>query len=56
MYVDTYTFSFTLKLRTAVLQKLGIFYMWNARQKDDGMDQNILQCCYAGYVTTYQQA
>ena len=32
-----YTFSFTLKLTTTLLQKLATFYMWKVKQKDDGM-------------------
>ena len=27
----------------------------NVQQKDDGMDQNTLNCCYNEYVTTNQQ-
>ena len=50
-----YTFSFTLKLATTLLQKLGTIYMWNVKQKDDGMDQDTLHCCYGKYVTTNQQ-
>ena len=50
-----YTFSFTLKLATTLLQKLGTIYMWNVKQKDDGMDQDMLHCCYGKYVTTNQQ-
>ena len=34
-----YTFSFALKLITALLQKLAIFYIWNIKQKDDEMDK-----------------
>ena len=48
-----YTFSFTLEYY--ILQILATFYMWNAKQKDDGMDQNKLHCCYGDYVTTNQQ-
>ena len=51
----TYTFSFTLKLTTTLLQKLAIFYMWNVKQKDNGMDQNTPHCYYSEYVTTKQQ-
>ena len=47
-----YIFSFTLKLITALLQKLAIFHIWNVKQKDDGMVQN---CCYDEYVATNQQ-
>ena len=36
-----YTFSFTLKLITALLQKLTTFYIWNIKQKDDEMDKII---------------
>ena len=36
-----YTFSFTLKLITALLQKLATFYIWNIKQKDDEMDKII---------------
>ena len=50
-----YIFSFTLKLITALLQKLAIFHIWNVKQKDDGMDQNTLHCCYDEYVATNQQ-
>ena len=32
-----YTFRFTLKLTTTILQNLATFYMWNVKQKDDGM-------------------
>ena len=32
-----YTFNFTLKLITTLLQKLAAFYMGNIQQKDDGM-------------------
>ena len=35
-----YTFSFTLKIRTRILQKLATFYMWNVKQKVNGVDQN----------------
>ena len=50
-----YIFSLTLKLITTLLQKLEIFNIWNVKQKDDGMDQNTLYCCYDEYVTTNQQ-
>ena len=50
-----YIFSFTLKLITATLQKLANFIHGNVRQKDDGMDQNTLHCCYDEYMTTNQQ-
>ena len=36
-----YTFSFTVKLITALLQKLATFYIWNIKQKDDEMDKII---------------
>ena len=36
-----YTFSFALKLITALLQKLAIFYIWNIKQKDDQMGKII---------------
>ena len=36
-----YTFSFALKLITALLQKLAIFYIWNIKQKDDEMGKII---------------
>ena len=49
-----YNFSFTLKLATTLLQKLATFHMWNVKQKDDGMDQNTIHCCYGEYVTTNQ--
>ena len=29
--------------------------MSNVKQKDDGMDQNTLQCYYGDYVTMNQQ-
>ena len=29
--------------------------MWNVKQKDNGIDQNILNCFYGLYVTTNQQ-
>ena len=29
--------------------------MWNVKQKDDGMDQKTLHCCYSEYVTTNQE-
>ena len=51
----TYIFNFTLKLITTLLQKLAIFHIWNVKQKDDGMDQNILYCCYDQYVATNEQ-
>ena len=35
-----YTFIFTLKLITALLQRLAIFYTWNVKQRNDGFDQN----------------
>ena len=50
-----YIFSFTLKLITTLLQKLAIFHISNAEQKDDGIDQNTLHCCYDEYVATNQQ-
>ena len=50
-----YTFSFTLKLTTTLLQKLATFHMWNTKQKDDGMDQYALHSCYGKYVATNQQ-
>ena len=34
--------------------KASKIYMWNVKQKDDGMDQNALFCCYGDYVTTNQ--
>ena len=51
-----YIFSLTLKLITTLPQKLAIFHMWNVNQKDDGMDQNTLHCCYDECVATNQQA
>ena len=30
-------------------EKLAKFYMWNVKQKDDGMNQNTLFCCYSDY-------
>ena len=50
-----YIFSFTLRLITTLLQKLAIFHICNVKQKDDGIGQNTLYCCYDEYVTTYQQ-
>ena len=29
--------------------------MWNVKQKDNGIDQNILNCFYGLYVTTNQR-
>ena len=43
-----------MKLRTKIVQKLATFFMWNVKQKDDGIDQNTL-CCYGYYVTTNQE-
>ena len=37
--VFRYTFSFTLRLTSTLLQKLAKFYMWNVKQEDDGMNQ-----------------
>ena len=37
-----YTFSFTLKLKAALLQKLPTFYMKNIKQKDEGICPNCL--------------
>ena len=48
----SYIFSFTLILTTTLLQKLATFHDWNVKQKDDGMGQNTLHCCYGEYVTT----
>ena len=53
MYI--YTFSFTLKLITTLLQKLATFSMWNIKLKDDEIDQNTLHKSYGEYVTTNQQ-
>ena len=50
-----HTFSFTLKLTTTLLQKLATFHMWNVKQKDDGIDQNTLHCCYGEYVAAKKQ-
>ena len=50
-----YAFSFTLKLRTTLLQKLAAFYTWNVTQKDNGKDQNTLHYYYGDYVTMSQQ-
>ena len=36
-----YTFNFTLKLITALLQKFATFYIWNIKQKDNEMDKII---------------
>ena len=49
-----YTFSFTLKLTTILLQKL-TFYVWNVKQKYDGKDQNTLYWYYGAYVATNKQ-
>ena len=49
-----YTFNFKLKLANTPLQKLATFYMFNEKQKDDGMDQNTFPCFYGDYVTTSQ--
>ena len=49
-----YIFSFALKLLTTLFQKLAIFYIWNVKKKDDGMDQNTLYCCYDEYVAAIQ--
>ena len=45
-----YTVTFTIKLTTT------LFHMWNVKQKDDGIGQNTLHCCYRDYVITNQQA
>ena len=50
-----YTFSFTLKLTTTLLQKLATFHMWNTKQKEDGMDQNAMHSWFGKYVTINQQ-
>ena len=50
-----YNFSLTLKLTTTLLQKLAIFYIWNVKRKDDGMEQNTLYNCDDEYVATNQQ-
>ena len=50
-----YIFRFTLELINTLLQKLAIFHIWNVIQKDGGMNQNSLHCCYDEYVTTNQQ-
>ena len=50
-----YIFSLTLKFITTLLQKLAIFHIRNVKQKNDGMDQNTLYCCYDEYVATNQQ-
>ena len=50
-----YIFSLTLKFITTLLQKLAIFHIRNVKQKNDGMDQNTLDCCYDEYVVTNQQ-
>ena len=50
-----YRYNFTLKLTTTLFQKLATLYMWNVKQKDDGMGQNTLHCRYGEYVTTNQQ-
>ena len=38
-----------------LLQNLAMFYMWSVKQKDDGMDQSTLYCCYGDCLTTSQQ-
>ena len=50
-----YSFSFTLTLAASLLQNLAKLYIWNVKQKDDGVDQNTLHCCYGDYMTTNQQ-
>ena len=50
-----YGVRFRLKLTATLLQKLATFYMWNGKQKDEGMDQNTRRCCYGDYVTMNQQ-
>ena len=50
-----YVFSFTLKLKHLLLQKLATFYMWNLKQKDDGVNQSTAHCCYGDYMTMNQQ-
>ena len=40
-----------MKIIAILLQELAIFYVWNVKQKDDGMDQSTLHCCYGAYVT-----
>ena len=49
-----YTFRFTFKLTTTLLQEIETFYMWDVKQKDDGMEQNTLHCCDGDFVTTNQ--
>ena len=34
---------------------LAMYHIWNVKQKDDGIDQNTLYCCYDEYVATNQQ-
>ena len=46
------TFGFMLKLTTALLKKPAMLYMWNVKQKHDGMDQSTIPFCYGDYVTT----
>ena len=48
-FMYRYTFSFTLKLLTTLLEKLPIFHIWNVKQNDDKIDQNTLHCCYDEY-------
>ena len=50
-----YIFSLTFKLVTTLLQKLAMFHIWNVQQKNDGMDQNTLDCCYDEHVAANQQ-
>ena len=52
LYFYYNNFYFRLKLTTTLIQKLGTFFMWNEKQKDGGMDQNTLHCCYGEYLTT----
>ena len=40
-----------MKIIAILLQKLATVYVWNVKQKDDGMDQSTLHCCYGAYVT-----
>ena len=44
-----------MKLATTLIQKLSIFYNWNVKQKDGGIDQNRYHCCDGDYVATNQQ-
>ena len=44
-----------LKLLAAFIEKVAMLYMWNLKEKDDWMNQNIFHICYANYMSTNQQ-